>query len=56
MEIVCSILKGINVILRELNIDNNVQSSLVMRDFREKKIIQLTSIQVLKREYFENIA
>ena len=33
MEIVYSILKGINVIVRELNIDNKVQTSLNMRDF-----------------------
>jgi hypothetical protein len=29
MEIVCTILKGINVVLREINLDNKQQTGLV---------------------------
>ena len=55
MEIVCSILKGINVIVRDLANGNRTQEALSERDFDDFRVIRLTNIQVLKREYFENI-
>ena len=57
MEIVCSILKGINIVLREINsFDKKSKMMLNFGDFKEKKKVTLESIQVLNRKYFENIA
>ena len=54
MEIVYSILKGINVIVRELNIDNKQQEVLSISDFNDFRIIKLKKIEVMKRKFFEN--
>ena len=54
MEIVCSILKGINLIVRELNIGNKMQTALKRSDFNDCRIISLKEISVLKRDFFEN--
>ena len=54
MEIVCTILKGINVVLREINLeDNRKQKGLQPFDFKEIKIAKLKTIQVLNRAFFE---
>ena len=55
MEIVCSILKGINVVLRDINENNKKQTILAKSDFNEKKVAKLKSIEVLSRVYFEQI-
>lgn len=55
MELVCTILKGINVVLREINLDNKQQTVLNQQDFKEVKGARLKTIQVLKREYFESL-
>lgn len=54
MEIVCSILKGINTVLREINSIDRTSTILKYTDFREKKVVNLKTIQVLNRAYFEN--
>ena len=57
MEIVCSILKGINIVLREINsYDKKSKMMLNFSDLKEKKKVTLDSIQVLNRKYFEDIA
>ena len=38
MEIVCSILKGINVVLREINENNTKQTVLAKSDFKDVKV------------------
>ena len=55
MEIVCTILKGINVVLREINLEKNEQTMIGDADFREIKVVKLKTIEVLSRKYFENI-
>jgi len=44
MEIVCTILKGINVVLREINLDNKQQIGLKDIDFKEIKVARLKTI------------
>jgi hypothetical protein len=51
MEIVYCALKGINISLREFNDNENLK--LQQSDFEYKKVFKLSSIQVLKREFFE---
>lgn len=53
VEIVCAILKGINVVLREINLKDTKQMELVDFDFKEIKVARLKNIQVLNRSYFE---
>jgi hypothetical protein len=55
MEIVCSILKGINVVLRDINTKTTKQTVLAKNDFKEIKCVQLKSIEVLSRAYFESV-
>ena len=55
MEIVCTILKGINVVLREINLEKNEGTMIGDADFREIKVVKLKTIEVLSRKYFENI-
>jgi hypothetical protein len=55
MEIVCTILKGINVVLREINLEKNEETMIGDADFREIKVVKLKTIEVLSRKYFENI-
>ena len=55
MEIVCSILKGINVVLRDINLNNTKQTVLAKNDFEDIKVAKLKSIEVLSRVYFEQI-
>jgi len=54
MEIVCSILKGINTVLREINSIDRTSTILKFIDFKEKRVVHLKSIQVLNRTMFEN--
>lgn len=49
MEIVCTILKGINVVLREINLETSQQTELKGFDFVETKVARLKNIQVLNR-------
>jgi hypothetical protein len=52
MEIVYSTLKGINLIIRE--IDSPIShEQLTKEDFSYVKIARLNEIQVLRREFFE---
>ena len=44
MEIVCTILKGINVVLREINETKSNQSELTEQDFKEVKDAKLKNI------------
>lgn len=39
MEIVCSILKGINIVLRDINALDKKQTLLKFSDFKEVKIV-----------------
>jgi hypothetical protein len=54
MEIVYSILKGINLIVRELNIGEKKQEMLTKSDFTDVRVIKLKNIQVINRKFFEN--
>jgi hypothetical protein len=54
MEIVCSILKGINTVLREINSIDRTSTILKFVDFKEKRVVHLKTIQVLNRNLFEN--
>jgi hypothetical protein len=55
MEIVCSILKGINVVLRDINTTQSKQTVLAKCDFQEIKVANLKQIEVLSRAYFEQV-
>lgn len=55
MEIVCTILKGINVVLREINLDKSQQQEIKGFDYVEIKVARLKNIQVLNRTYFEKV-
>ena len=55
MEVVYGILKGINVALREINEGGEKQKQLTMKDFQEKKTIKLNQIEIINREYFEQL-
>lgn len=44
MEMVCTILKGINVVLREINIDYSNKYTLTKFDFVETKVARLKCI------------
>jgi hypothetical protein len=44
MEIVCSILKGINTVLREINEDSTETSFLTLKDFKQQKVSILSNI------------
>ena len=52
MEIVYSILWGINKVVRDLD-PAKEQKDLTMEDFEDVKQINLNSIRVLKKEFFE---
>jgi hypothetical protein len=52
MEIVYSTLKGINLIIREIENPINHQK-LTKEDFSYVKTARLSEIQVLRREFFE---
>ena len=54
-EFVCVILKGINVVLREINLGSNKQSELDRKDFEAIHVANLKSIEVLNRAYFEKV-
>lgn len=57
MEMVCVILKGINVVLREINLDKDSQNySLDQMDFIETKVARLKTVQVINRNFFEKVS
>lgn len=56
MEMVCVILKGINVVLREINENNTNQIDMLEDgDFTETKVARLKTVQVLNRNFFEKV-
>ena len=55
MEIVCTILKGINVVLREINEKKAPSNELTESDFKEVRDAKLRNISVLNKDYFEDV-